>query len=165
MNLNPVQVRSEIERLKAIAPECWEDGEEQLLEDMLLGSTTLHDFLAVVIDQEQDAAAMAGSIAGRIAELELRQARCVRKSKTMRALALALMQQAGLPKATLPIATLSVRKGSESLKVDAEAVPEAFLKYTPKPDTDKIRAALEAGEQFNFAQIVRGEPSLTVRVK
>jgi hypothetical protein len=111
---------------------------------------------------------MAGAIAGNIAELELRQGRFERREKAMRALHFKIMEAADIKKAELPEATLSIGKPRDRVLInDVQSVPLELCHppAVPKPDLKQIAEALKAGERFNWASLVTGEPSLTIRTK
>jgi hypothetical protein len=78
------------------------------------------------------------------------------------------MDAAALPKITLPEATYSIQKGRDRVVInDAASVPADYC-HPPKPplpDMKKIGDAVKAGEQFNWAVVEQGEPSLSVRTK
>lgn len=168
MRLDPSTVRQEISNLRLSNPEIWDDEDEQLLSDMLSGSTSLDEFLTVVEDRRQDAAGMAGAIAGRIAELSIRQSRYVAREKSMRTLALKVMQIAGVRKCELPDCTFSIRAGSQSVAInDEQSVPDEYvrLKVERVPDKPKIKDALQGGSAFNWAALVTSDVTLSVRTK
>lgn len=164
--LNPTAILQEIANLKHLYPDIWDEGDEQLLHDMLQGSTEAFEFLSVVVDRMQDSASMAGGIATRIAELELRQKRYVQREKAMRNLALKVMNAAGQRKCELPEATLSITKGTMKVIVpDDDAVPDRFCVFEKKVSKTKLKEALEAGETLNYAVLERGPETLSVRKK
>ena len=47
--LDPTFVRAQIALLRVTHPNIWDEGDEQLLADMLEGETGLHEFLAAVV--------------------------------------------------------------------------------------------------------------------
>lgn len=166
MNLDPHNVRTQIENLKAIAPECWDEDEDTLLNDMLAAETNLMEFLQVVEDRRQHALTMAGALATRIAEHEIRQKRYETQEQQLRKLALSLMQQAGLTRAELPEATYSIRKGwPRVVVVDEAAVPDELCKIERKPDKTKIREFINGGELPNWAVREIGADSIAIRTK
>ena len=164
MNLDPHNVRTQIDNLKARFPEVWED--DDLLSDMLEGSTELHEFLTRIEDRRQHAVTMSAALATRIADCETRQKRYENQEQAMRALALSLMQQAGVSKVELPEATLSIRKGAARIVVvDDASVPDDLCKFTRTPDKTKIKALIDGGASPNWAVRDGGADSLSVRTK
>lgn len=110
---------------------------------------------------------MAGALASQIAQLELRQSRFVQQEKACRRLAHQLMDAAQLPKIIMPEATYSIGKGRNRVLInDITAVPPDYCHPpVPKPDITKISDAIKSGETFNWAALIEGEPSLSVRTK
>lgn len=59
---------------------------------------------------------------------------------------------------------VSLRKGRTSVQViDATRLPERFVRVVESPDKRAIGDALKAGECVPGAELVEGEPSLSVR--
>lgn len=57
-----------------------------------------------------------------------------------------------------------VRNGGKlPLNVDEDSIPEEYLTYIPRPDTDRIRTELEAGGTLPFASL--GERGRNVRIR
>lgn len=165
MNLNPDLVRQCIANLLLQHPELFDDDEARLLS--IESETPAIEYLSTLEQRRQEAATMAGAIASRIAELELRQERFVKQEKGCRSIAYKIMEAARLPKVVLPEATYSITKGRERVEIaDEGSVPPVFC-HPPvlKPDMKKIKAALDTGERFNWATVVTGEPNLSVRTK
>lgn len=166
MTLDPHNIRTQIEALKVAAPQCWDEGEEQLLADMLSAETDLTEFLTVVEDRRQHALTMAAALAQRIAEYEIRQKRYEVQEQQMRKLALSLLQQAGVPKVELPEATYSIRKGTPRVVVaDEAAVPDDLCRIERKPDKTKIKEFINGGDLPNWAVREIGADSIAIRTK
>ena len=86
--------------------------------------------------------------------------------KRMKERLLVAMQETGKTKLPTKHFNLSIVKngGVQPLKfIEGKEVPEQFLKYTPSSDTDKIRKALNAGEQLEFAYL--GERDVHLNIK
>ena len=153
---------AEIDALFIAYPELAED--EQLRADMLEGETDLHTVLERLLGVEREANSLMGAVKARIDDLQARKARAERRKDAMRGLMLKLLQSAGLPKAALTEATISVTKGRDSVEIVNEAaVPKRFLKVVSSPDKTLIKAALDAGKKVNGAALKTGEPTLSVR--
>lgn len=162
--LDPLTIRTQIDALIALCPELADD--EQLRHDMLEGSTEAFDFLSRVARRIINDKALAEGTDAYITELRERKERIERRVDAWRSLALKILQAADLRKAELPEATLSVTKGREKLVIpDPKAVPEMFCKVSYSPDNALIKEALATGTDINWAAIVQGDPSLTVRIK
>lgn len=162
--LDPNIIRSQVEALIALCPELADD--EQLRHDMLEGSTEAFDFLSMVARRIISDKALAEGTGTYINELRERKERIDRRVDGFRSLALKILQAANLKKAELPEATFSVTKGREKLVIpDAAAVPETFCKVSYSPDTALIKEALAAGTDINWAAMVMGDPSVTMRIR
>lgn len=120
MRLDPNIVRQQIANLKLLCPEAWEEGDEQLLTDMLAAETELNEFLAILEDQRQEAAYMAGAIEERVIELETRQKRLMDREVARRHLMQKLLEAADMRKVELPVATLSLRAVAPSVVIECE---------------------------------------------
>ncbi len=165
MLLDVAVVRAQIEQLKLTNPEIWESEDIVLLEDSLLGSTELYEFLTICEDRRQDSVSTAAGIATRIAELGLRQKRYEHREQAMRALIFRLMTAAEVRKVELPIATISIGKGREKLVIlDKDAVPPHLRRPGP-PDMAAIKGERDAGMQFNWVAIEPATQQLIIRTK
>lgn len=76
------------------------------------------------------------------------------------------LEQAGITKRKTRLFTIFMSKPRKKLDIPDEAkVPPAFRKVQgpPPPDNELIRKKLMAGEKFDWARLVEGDPPLTVR--
>lgn len=166
-NINPAIVRQAIANLLLAHPELFDDEESRALS--IESETPAIEYLRTVEARRREAEAMAGAIASQIAQLELRQARFVEQEKACRRIAHQIMDAAQLPKLIMPEATYSIGKPRERVQINGpiQAVPPEWC-HEPKPplpDMKRIKDAIDDGQQFNWASIVTGEPTLTVRVR
>lgn len=154
-------LEAEIHHLFAAYPELAED--EDLRSDMLEGETDAFSVLTRLVNIERDADSMARAVAHRIGELQARKAGAEKRKDAMRTLMLRVMRAAGIQKAPLVEATVSVAKGRDSVEiVDENALPKWALKVVTSPDKTAIKEALEAGKKVKGAAIKTGEPTLRV---
>jgi hypothetical protein len=154
-------LEAEIHNLFAAYPELAED--EQLRADMLEGSTAAFDVLTRLVALERDADSMAKARAARISDLQALKGRADRKKEAMRALMLRIMKAAGIKKAPLVEATVSVSKGRDSVEiVDEAALPDNVVKVVRTPDKTLIKEALAIGP-VEGARMKTGDDTLTVR--
>lgn len=166
MRLDPLQVQQQIANLKLICPEAFDEGDEQLLIDMLEAETDLKEFLTAVESRRQDAEHMGGGIATHIAELELRQRRYERREQAMRELEFKLLQLAAQRKVELAIATLSIRNSSPKVIItDDSLLPDILCKITRAPDKKRIGEMLKAGEVVRGCELSNCEPTISIRTK
>jgi hypothetical protein len=155
-------LRRQVEALTEAYPELADDT--SLLADTLEGETDVMDVLRHLVRQAQETKAIAEGLGEYTQELTGRKGRLDRRVEYLRALILNVMDVAGLPKANLPEATLSVRAGTARRVVDdAMLLPDCFVKIERKPDHAAIK---EAGTDADIpgTHISNGAPSLTVRV-
>lgn len=167
--MNPIQISAlerQIEDLIASYPELAED--ETLRADMIDGETDAAKILSRVVNRMQEADAMALAIVQRKNALDARHARYERESDAMRALAFRIMNAANVRKMPLPEATLSISTRAPALMIsDATQLPAEFTvtKTETRPDREKIKEALKAGQEVPGAYLTNGSETLSVRSK
>jgi hypothetical protein len=164
MNLDPAIIKLQIDNLRLQFPELESDEETWLLS--LESETDLDGFLAKLVDRLDEESALAGGLAGMIAQWEVRLARYEARQKRLRMMALVMMQAAGVKKKELPTATLSVSKGREKVVINDDAsVPDGYCRFKREPNLTMIKEMLAGkdAEPVNWAALVQGEPTLTVR--
>jgi hypothetical protein len=164
MRIDVASIRRHVEALKVAYPELCED--EQFLADVIEGETDVYEVLSILVRQANESKAQAGGLGEYAKDIGERKARIERRVEAKRALIMSIMDAAGISKATLPEATLSVRAGSQKAVVDDAAVlPDDLVRIERKPDMAAIKSAIDAGREVPGIHISNGEPSLTVRVK
>ena len=164
--LDPTFVRTQIEQLRLTHPGIWEDGDEQLLADMLEGSTDFHRFLDAVVGRMSEANAFAEGINLLLDDLKQRRERFAQRSEAMRALAFKVMTAAEMRKVELAAATLSIRAGQPKVIVtDEAALPENCIRIKREPDKVLIKELISQGVPISGAELSNAEPTLAVRVK
>lgn len=155
-------VLADIDGLLAAYPELAED--EDLRRDMLEGETSAFAVLTRLVDVERDADSMAKAVASRVSDLQARKARAEKRKDMARALMLRVMQTAGIQKAPLAEATVSVSKGRDSVEVtDESLLPDNVVRVVRTPDKTAIKEALALGP-VDGARLVTGSPTISVRV-
>ena len=164
MNINLQIIRQQIDNLKLAFPDLVEDQEAWLLS--LESETDLNALLASIIKQWADDKAMEAGISLRMNELTERRDRYRRRIDSVRALALNVMQAAGINKHELPEATLSVRNLGPALKGEADPnlLPDDLCNIKREISRSKIKEAIENGKTVEGFYLSNGEPSLTIRV-
>ncbi|MBS7545092.1 siphovirus Gp157 family protein [Ancylobacter oerskovii] len=164
MRIDINALRRQIDGLLAAHPELAED--QDLLRDMVEGETEAFEILSRLVCQAGEAKALSFGVAEYIKELGERKARFDRRVDGIRALVVSVMEAAGIDKAILPEATLSIRAGNSKAVVDdASLLPDDLVRIERKPDMAAIKAAVEVGREVAGIHISNGEPSLTVRVR
>ncbi len=93
----------------------------------------------------------------RIAELSTREKRFDDAAHRVRSAIAAIMEDIGIPDLKEPEFTVFFQNGQRWLATepDPQALPDEYVEWTPKVRTDKLLAALRAGEE------VEGAPPLT----
>lgn len=164
MMINPEQVRAQIEALKLRYPDIFADEDGW---DLTLSSESgLDDLLAQLVTKEREAAAMADAVIAQIDDLLARVDRFKLRSKAARDLMLKFLQIAGVRKRELPAATVSIRAGGTRVVINDEAsVPSSFCRIKREPDKTAIKAHLEEGNSPNWASLVKGDESISMRFR
>jgi DNA repair exonuclease SbcCD ATPase subunit len=156
-----------IERMAAeLAP--YRDDDEQTYLDTLDGETDALDILDREIEAEQHDRALVEAIKSRVAALRDRAERIEMRADARKRVLRMVVQAMGLRKVERPLATLSIRAGAVSVAITDEAeIPTQLcaVKTVSAPDKKAIRAMIEAGEAVPGAELVRGEETISVRVK
>lgn len=138
-------------------------GDDELLADMLEGETDAAEWLDRLLDQEADDDAMSAALSARVKDMQDRKARIGRRKEARRALMLALLDAADLPKWERPLATVSItRRAPKPIITDESALPEGFWRVKREPDMAAIRAAHMPPPGTSFDN---GGRTLTVRTK
>lgn len=151
-----------VDALLTAFPELADD--DDLKAGMLEGSTSLYEVLGRLITIERDADSMTKAITSRIADLNARKDRASKRKDAMRTLMLRIMQAAGVPKASLPEATVSVTKGRDSVEiVDELKLPHGCTNTVTTPNKTEIMKRLADNQNVPGARIKTGEATLTVR--
>lgn len=162
LHADVASVLADIDALLAVHPELAED--EDLRRDMLEGSTAAYDVLTRLVSIERDADSMSRAVSSRIADLQTRKARADKRKDMARTLMLRVMQAAGIQKAPLVEATVSVSKGRAGVDVvDVDALPADLVRVERVPDKKAIMERLAANENVPGAVLREAVPMVTVR--
>lgn len=158
------RVVREISDLLAVYPELEED--ENLRADTLEGETDINNVLARLVQERAAAYGMAEGIKIPAADLRERKARLERRGDGYGEAIERIMAAAGLPKVTLPNATISITQAAPSVVIEDEAaIPERFVRIKREIDKTALNAAVKAGEDIPGVTVSNGGSRLTVRVK
>jgi len=143
-------------------PELQDDDE--LRADMIEGSTGINEVLTHLYRSLKADEAQAEGAKMFKDDLEARQKRFEARARKKRALVMAVMDAADLPKLDLPIATFSVRDPQPVVVVDAlDDLPQGFRRVKVEAAKTEIKKALMAGEDVPGARLAFGEASLHIR--
>ncbi len=156
------------ERLKA--EYGLEDGDEAL-ETTLEGASDLPEMLARMARDAFEAEAHAEAV-GQIQKANAaRAARLESRAQNLRVQIAWAMAESGMqriPADALPDMTVTMRAGKPPLIIDDEArVPFTYIRVKTVESIDRagVRAALEAGERFDWAKLGNPAPVLIIRTK
>ena len=168
MRIDRAAVKLAVSKLQLQYTQLAEDEESWAL--AIESETDVDECLKQIVEKIDDTMALAGGTATRIAELQLRLARFEQREKALRKLAMTVMDAASIRKKELALATLSISKGRERVEIlDEASVPDIFcnIKTVRTPDKDRIKAELlQPGKVAqNWAALVTGDPSLSIRTK
>jgi len=145
----------------------YRDDEEAFL-DTLDGATDALDLLDAEIAAMQSDEALATAIKARETDLKHRRERVEARAGAHRRNLRLILAAMALVKVERPLATVSVRPGTLSVRITDEGeIPSQLMRetVTRAPDKAAIKAQIEAGETVPGAEMARGDDVLTVRVK
>lgn len=157
-------IAAHIDSLKRAHPDLVEDAD--LLAGTIEGETDFDRVLEAIVEAKLDADSMAE--AGRIRRNKLsdRIKRYEAMGERMQALVFDLMKAADKKTHRIPVATISVRPGAQSVFVEDEAEVaklQGFTKTETVIKRDEIRKALMAGEPVPGARLLTGPATLQIR--
>ena len=162
--INPEVVKAQIASLLVEFPELAED--EEALALSLASETDATELLSQLVARIGNAKAMGTGLAAFISDLRARADMLDRRIEAQRALALKIMETAGLKKLELPIASLAVRAGTAKVIItDETALPQDCLRTKVEPDKIAIKKKLDEGVAVDGAVLSNAGPVLQVRVK
>lgn len=153
------------EAIKRIREMCADDDEQTLL-DTLEAATDAHELADSLIDSIMDDDTTADAIHDREGLLKARRERIEWRARQKRKALLDLLGLMGVKKLERPCATISRLSGRTRAEIITEAdIPSQLCKVVSTPDKTAIKAALEQGETVPGAVLVRGDDSLSMRIK
>lgn len=142
------------------------DIDDATLFDTLDGLTDLTDQCNAVIGSALADEATADGLRDFIGALEARCERIRARAVAKRAAVRSAMEDAGLSKLALPVATLTLGPGRPAVQVyDEQAVPADFMRVRREPNKAAIAAALKAGEDVPGARLNNAAPILTIHTR
>ena len=134
--------------------------------DTLDGETDALDIADRLIASMQDDAALADAAKAHASEIAARAKRISDRAGVKKKALMQILDATGEKKLERPLATISKRAGSLSVHITDEAsIPSQLTKTTVSPDKTEIKKQLQAGEIVPGAELVRGEETVSVRVK
>ena len=161
--LNPQIIRRQIEALKVLHVDLFEDEEAWLLS--LESETDMNALLTQIVRRIEDSKALVLGTEDRLEELAARRKRFKDRIESLRDLAQKIMEAADLAKIELPEVTLSIRNVAPSVVItDEENLPDIACKFERKPDKAKIKELLATGLVAGTA-MTNGGKTLSIRIK
>lgn len=134
--------------------------------DSLDGESDAMDMIGHLITSRVEAKSYEAGAKDAAALFTARVQRMATKQKAISAALGRILDATGETKVAHPLGTVSRTKARVSAQVTDEAsIPSQLTVTTTRPDMAAIKAQLEAGEIVPGAELVAGEPGLTVRVK
>lgn len=163
MNINPEIVKRQIENLKVLHVDLFEDEEAWLL--ALESETDMDALLTSIVRRIEDSKALVLGTKDRAEELAARRRRFEDRIESLRTLAFKIMEAADIAKIELPEVTLSVRNVAPSVVItDEDNLPDIACKFERKPDKAKIKELLATGLVAGAA-MTNGGKILSIRIK
>jgi nitrogen fixation/metabolism regulation signal transduction histidine kinase len=165
VQLDPRNIRQQVENLKLIHPELLEDDEAWIAS--LESETDFNEILTTIVRRIEDTKALVIGTKDRFEELKARKDRFEHRIETLRTLAFKIMAAAELAKCELPEATLSLRAGTQQLVGDADpaTLPDSLCIITRAFNRAAIKEALKAGGAVPGFELSNSSPSLSIRIK
>lgn len=143
-----------------------DDFDAETFWDTLDGETDALDLMDHILASMQEDEALAAAIKAQADELTARQRRIAARAAAKKKTLGAILDATGQKKAERPRGTVSRLAGRMSVQItDEAAVPSQLCKTTVTPDKAAIKAQIEAGETVPGATLVRGDDTISVRVK
>jgi hypothetical protein len=159
--LNPEIIKAQIGLLRC----HFSDDEEGFLLS-LESETNAIELLSQLVDRFQEAKSNCAALTIRIRELQEREERFAGRQKAIKDLMFRLMEIAELTRLPLPLATLTIAKGTPSVRIiDEKALPPAYVRTIREPAKVLIADSLKAGHAVPGAELSNGEPHIVIRVK
>lgn len=161
LSVDAGRVRFEIDRLMEAFPALAED--DQLRADMIEGEVGIETVMTRIYRSLREDEAMAEGAKALKDDLAARQKRYEARVASKKALAMAILDAADLPKLTLPVATFSVQDGKVRTVVDnVDELAQGFYQTVRQAKTDEIRAALMKGAEVPGARLEIGDAFLRI---
>ena len=141
------------------------DDEETFL-DTLDGQTDFMDILERLARYRLEANAYEDAAKAMAETYTARAKRLAEKQTRLAQMIGDIMEAIGQDKIALPTATISRVKPRTKVQITDEAqIPTQLQRVKTSPDLPAIKKQLEQGEEVPGAELIQGQPSITVRVK
>lgn len=143
-----------------------EETDEQLLRDMVEGSTNLHEAIRAAMDRLEYLEDDVLAADARIKQLQSRKSARERSIETIKVLLHRALTRTGISPFKEPGRyTLSLRLNPAKLAVDIDPsdLPPEYMVVTVAPDRAKLKEALKAGDEIDGVSLVDGGTALSIR--
>lgn len=165
MSINPYMVNDLGQQVRALLlryPEIADD--EQLLIDMLEGSTDFHQVIQKVFNYMAECEMMASAIGDRIAKMGARKSRMEKNVSLTRNLIQQIMTDAGVKKIDVTEASISLRESPDKIIItDESLIPDEFMKIKKDPDKAALKKAFDEGKSVIGAVLSNGGTTIQIR--
>lgn len=164
--LNPIKAAIDAQTVSQLVEIFPPEEDEAALWDAIRLATNFHEALEALAGQYAADRAMVHAIALQEDDLAVRKKRYGARCDKWREIIMKLMTVAGLRKAELPVATLSIAARAPSLQIiDETMIDDRFTRTKREIDKRALSDALKAGEVVPGACLSNGGESLTIRSK
>ncbi len=166
---NPIHLELSIleRRIQALHAEIPElEDDEELKTDMIEGETNAFSILDRAIDRIRHEQFLQEAIEQRKREMSVRHIFSQRRETFWRRIVMKVMDMAGIRRAQLAEATLSVSSSPQSVIItDETLIPAEFWRIKREVDKDAIRKEIRDGGVVLGAQLSNKEDHLVVKSK
>lgn len=140
-------------------------NDEDVFLDTLEAATDALELIDALAQSIGDDDVTVVAIKDRESELATRRKRIEARAHSKRMAILSLLKTMDVKKLERPLVTLSVTSGRVKVDVTNPADIPSQLRKPGEPDKTAIKKQIEAGETVPGAELVRGEDSLSMRIK
>lgn len=131
--------------------------------DTLAGVDDLEEQIFAVLRAAVERDAYGKALSGLIDDMAARKRRLDEGAATLRLVALAAMQDAGLPKLRAPDMSVSIGRGKPKVQIiDEAALPDEFCRIKREANKAEIAKALAAGADVPGATLGNPQPFLSI---
>lgn len=165
-----MNVQPDINLIAAVSEQLVEmlgdDFDAETFWDTLDGETDAAEIVDHLLSSMQDDEALAGATKSQVEDLAARQKRIAARADAKKKTLGLILDATGQKKVERPRGTVSRLAGRLSVQItDAASIPSQLCTTTVTPDKTAIKKQIEAGEDVPGAELVRGEDTVSVRVK
>jgi hypothetical protein len=163
------RLRDENRRLREACPDLLDSDDEQLVADMIEGSTSINEILEPLAQKllrtELDIDAIEHEIQRLQEYAERRKGRFERRRDMLRRFAQQVLEEIGQKSWTTALASFSLRPGPRKVLVDEPSLPDAYWRTTTTRTPNKIEIGkrLKDGEHIPGATLSNAETVINIK--